>query len=1191
MKLRILTSEIRERVFAGAIFFLTLLTLVSCGGGSGGVGTNPNPNPTPTPTVGDFQLIVNSSAFTLQQGGTPLFQVVQANPVSGFIGTINLTVSGLPAGVTTLSPGPLPISINGFSQATAFQMAASLSASVATTTVTVTGTSGSISHSVTFSLAVRQAAPFSIQLSPPSVSLPAAADATVQVSVTSNSGPAPQLAVDVSGAPNGSQVRIGSPQGFVTPTSPGSILIEATVLAQPLQGFPLSVIASDNANNTAFLTLPLTVTVPFASNATPTRSTFSRTDVSPTGMVYDPLRKLVFVSVEILNQVLVLSASDGHQIASIPVNFPGGIDVAADESVVYVVSPFVGGVTIIDPNLLQVIGHSDVPSAVSGLTEAVTFFELATLSNGKVLFLPTVTGAGGFSPFYLWDPATDTYTKFGPSALFGTELMDRSADHSKVVAYAAGAQGGAIYDVVTDTFIGPNPVLNGSPTISPNGTQIASAEFQNSTPTLSFFDSNLNELASLPIDPLSVSGGASLRLFYSLDGKRLYLVPDQGFGASGGNPIVTVVDTTTFSVLGVVPAFHFGAILPFSGQWITTFALDETGMLFGAAFEGVGFLDLTAPTFLREPLPGAAFAIQPSLASMFSPSAVQLSGALLSATDTYSVFFGAPPASPQTLKATNVTFQSQNFLNLTIPAAGKGGPANATLTRSDGFFQIMPDAITYGPTILGVDGNAGPASGGSTITIKGYGLSRPNTQVTIGGRPATVTQQFPAFGQLLPIERMTVTTPAGAAGKADVSVSTPAGSATVTGGFQYLNSFAVHPAVGILDAIVYDKLRQRLYISNQDHNRVEVFDLATNSFLAPLPAGSSPTVLSLTADGALLAVLNRGDNTVSVIDLATNSLKANFSLLTAADNDPGCSGVALNLTQAQPHRAVVEMACRAALFNGKFHLINLDTGSLDCTGVAGCGANGTDINFQTGLAALASSSDGTKILLATSTGGGTPLPAGVLDLTANTLTPGAPIDASDAAMSADGTVFAANFALLDAAANLRGFTAVEPYADAGAVSFHNVFGEKLNASGSLFFYPQDSGVDIFDVHTGRLVRHIVLPVSIPADNGALALDETGTRMFLTTTTGIAIAQLDPVPLSIGHINPVAGPSGTTIIIRGSGFQNGATVTCGAALAATTFIDASTLSAVVPTLAHGVVRISVKNPDGGQYALDAAYTVN
>jgi hypothetical protein len=185
---------------------------------------------------------------------------------------------------------------------------------------------------------------------------------------------------------------------------------------------------------------------------------------------------------------------------------------------------------------------------------------------------------------------------------------------------------------------------------------------------------------------------------------------------------------------------------------------------------------------------------------------------------------------------------------------------------------------------------------------------------------------------------------------------------------------------------------------------------------------------------------------------------------------------------------------------------------------------------------------------------------------------------------------ATNFAILNPSANFNGLMAFEPYADVGVQSRHNVFGEKLNASGSLLFFPQDSGVAIFDTHTGRLVRRIALPVSIPLTSGSMALDETGTRIFLITDSGIAIAQLDALPLSIGHIDPAAGPSGTAIVVRGSGFQNGATVSFGVTEVAATFVDSNTLHAVVPTLAPGAIRISVKNPDGSQYSVDDAYAV-
>jgi hypothetical protein len=56
----------------------------------------------------------------------------------------------------------------------------------------------------------------------------------------------------------------------------------------------------------------------------------------------------------------------------------------------------------------------------------------------------------------------------------------------------------------------------------------------------------------------------------------------------------------------------------------------------------------------------------------------------------------------------------------------------------------------------------------------------------------------------------------------------------------------------------------------------------------------------------------------------------------------------------------------------------------------------------------------------------------------------------------------------------------------------------LSPAGALLFVPQVSRVDIFEVHTGRLVQHVVLPDPIPLDSNAMALDDTATRMFLVS---------------------------------------------------------------------------------------------
>lgn len=1166
-----------DKRYLHIVFLLAVLVFVSnCGGGgTSGGGTPPVDPPPPPPPAGDFTLAVDLPSIALQQGGALELQIIQANPINGFTGTIQLTLSGLPNGVTGLPAGPYSIVVGGASQGAAIRLGAASSTAIGTSSVTVTGTSGTTSHTATFSVNVSQAAPWRLQVSPPSVSLTPGTSATVTVSVISTAQAPPQLEVGLPDTNGLIGVNITNPQGFLTPSSPVTFIINPTPQAQPLTNYPFVLTATDTASsNTGIFILPLTVTVPFSANTSPTRSTFARTDKPPTGMVYDQARKMLFVSVEILNEVVVLSTVDGHQVASIPVNFPAGIDESVDGNSVYVVSPYFDGITIIDPNLLQVVGHVNVPATVSGNSLGRAFFQVATLSNGNVVLLE----AGELNGILLWTPSTNDFTAFGNSAfLLAAGLISRSADHTKLLG-SAGFGGAILYDVNSGTFTAVNSSIGNYAAISPDGSQVISVGLQNS-PTV-FYDANLNPIASMEIDAFPIGGVA-----YSLNGRYAYVFTQQN--DNGGN-IATIIDTSKFSVVGLVPGFGFSFVLPFSGQWITTFAEDETGMLFGATQGGVGFLDMTEPTSLAYPLPQGFF-VQPTLASISSATPAQLNGAGLAPNYTYNLFVGAAPASPQSLMASNVSVQSTTA-SVAIPKGATAGPANVTLTRSDGFFEVMPDAVTFGPTVLRVDADAGSSSGGDSIKIVGYGFDAGNPAVIIGGKTATISQTFAAIpDQFFPTESLTVTTPAGLAGNADVVVSTSSGSTTVAGGFQYLDSVQVYPKTGTLDAIVYDQPRQRLYVTNQDHNEVEIFDLTSKTFLPPISVGNGPASLALTPDGRLLAVLNFNDATVTVVDPVKMRMTATYPVLTATEKSIDCGGVAFDISPAEPHRMMVEIQCTASLFGGEYHLLNLDTGSITCTGVVGCATNGTDINFS--LGSMASTSDGSKVFLATSSGGGSDVQVGLLNLTANTLTNGFAGNFGDAAINADATVFAANFETSDSQLNAIAIMAFEPYADSGSQSFNNVIGEKLSPAGSLLFVPQTSGVDVFDVHNGRLVQHVVLPDPIPLDSNAMALDETGTKMFLTSSTGVTIAELNQAPLSIGTLSPVTGPSGTTVKLRGSGFVTGAVVTFGTTRASATFVDLNTLQATVPSLSAGAVRVTVTNPDGHQYTLDNAFTVN
>ncbi len=962
--------------------------------------------------------------------------------------------------------------------------------------------------------------------------------------------------------------------GAISPGNPVYFSVQASPLAAAVTNYPILVTATDQANNSSVVTLPVNISVPFPQISGLSRSTFADTSQSVTGVAYDPVRKQVFASVKVLNEVVVLSAADGHRIATIPVQRPDGIDVSADGSAVYVVSSELNGVVTIDPNLLEVVATSKGPSTT-------TFFQVAALANGKV-FLNPYAGSFQNSSFLLWDPASDTYVGTGSRTLSenGTLLIARSADHSRVIAYAPSNS--TLYDAESNSFTGLQSVGGTKCALNPNGSQILCGNIQGA-PT-AFYNDKFEALATLPSAAVQVDA-----VLYSLDGSRAYMVSD----GSGAQPITTAFDTNSFAPTGNVPSPDISTKPLYSGDWLSGAAIDETGMIFGPASigvtNGVAFVDASSPGTIKLPIFNS-FTIAPSAARLSGTTAAQISAVSFQrdAGSSYQVFVGAAPASPNSLKASGVSVVSDNYLDFTIPAGNAPGPANVTIVRDDGYTQIEPNGVTFGPAIYTVDPNGGSTAGGDQIKIYGLGFDASGVSVEIGGKTASVVSNTAVDG----IPALLVTTPAGAAGSADVTVTTAAGSTTMTGGYTYAQTDS-YALAGVLADVIYDKWRQRLYVSNFDHNRIEVFDVKNRNFLSPIPVGTGPEAIALTTDGTELAVFY-GSDSLGVVDLSSLTLKATYPVLTNADN---CTpAVPAGITNATGHRMLVLSQCTSISDGGAAHFIDLDTGSLSCAGITGCKTDG--VTYPANLGAVASSADGTKIIF------GSPCdnPGGpvlsVLDLTANVKSTGA-FSPCVVAASNDGQRFAGDFGVTDDLADLVSFTAWERYANAGSIAQNNTFAEQLSPSGALLFAPQVAmhgdpqvpAVGIFDTHTGRLRQRVELPQDLGGVWSALALDDTGSAMFTISTTGIMVTQLSNIPLAVATVTPASGPAGTTLTLRGSGFQAGATVSFGSVQAATTFVDANTLSVIVPTGAPGAERITVKNPAGNQYSYDVAFTMN
>jgi hypothetical protein len=91
--------------------------------------------------------------------------------------------------------------------------------------------------------------------------------------------------------------------------------------------------------------------------------------------------------------------------------------------------------------------------------------------------------------------------------------------------------------------------------------------------------------------------------------------------------------------------------------------------------------------------------------------------------------------------------------------------------------QLLQIVDPLAPAITTISPDAGRSNGGESITISGANLSNPSS-VTLGGAAGIITASS--------ANSIAVTTPAApAVGAVDVVVTTPAGSATSTGGFRY----------------------------------------------------------------------------------------------------------------------------------------------------------------------------------------------------------------------------------------------------------------------------------------------------------------------------------------------------------------------------------------------------------------------
>jgi DNA-binding beta-propeller fold protein YncE len=1089
----------------GCVPVLEMLLASACVGCGAGSSVTQPPPPVP-----DFSLNLSTNSISVSQGGTSSAVNVSINPSNGFTGNVQVTLSGLPAGVTSNPASPFDVEA-GASISVVFGAASSTASG--SFTISALGSNGALSHLQTLALTV---------------------------------------------------------QAGVVPMLPRTAYVRTD-----------SVATAD------------------ASFGEPHHR----------HIAYDPANKQVFVANRAMNRVEVFSTRGQTRTAQISVPGATSADPSADGATVWIGTAR-NEIVAVDPVLLSVKNRY----APAGLTPIpnVIFdrpIEVLPLLSGKAMVrLRQPVSAEAL--LALWDPASNSLTDLTSAApaVFqqGVGALARSGDHSRVLAAANDSSGEmTVFDSGGNVVAGP--VTPGSGTIplaavNNNASRFAVVFSAGGSTQVLLLDALLQQVANY--SAANVNG-----LTFSFDGTRLYVAE-----TSGGASFITVLDGQSGQLIGRVPD------IPIQGVASVIEDADETQLLFALSNRGFSFIDAAAPGTISLPAPIVAPApsAQPSEGAIAGGTSVVLSGQNFSGP--VQVKFGSQLAA-------NPTVSSSSQLQITSPPSVVNGGVNLTAYFQSSWLGLAPDAFSYGPQVLQVLPNGGANSGGDSIQIYGYGFGTDATKITvnIGGAAATVqkVEKVTAIAPSLaldlsypfPLERITLQTPAGSPGKADILISVPSGSTTFSKAFQYLQSIHSYSKPALFKFLTYDQSRQRIYLSNIDH--VDVFDLQQNLFLSPIepPGGPPPNAglrgLALTPDGSQLIVADFGAQNVYLLD----PVKGTGSTVYVG----GVSG----FTNSGP--ALVAATRLQTVFVG----LSGEGGSSGACSTCLAQMNLTaspptiqpapqpEVTSLTGAPLLQSSAAGDQVFLAFASAPGGPLASWNANSPNHFITSAANSSAIDLTTSADGSAFAlgANGTVEVHAPNFT-ISSVPASSELTQIPARlSVPGIVLHPSGALLYEPfltgapgspgVQGGIDILDAHSGALRLRIFLPqqfmTALDGLHGSfLATDENGQRLFAITSSdgtlqnaALTIVQLAAVPLGIGMIQPsaVSAAGGTTLTIRGSGFVHGVAIAINGKAATVAFKDANTLSVTAPALTPGPQQITVTNPDGESVSLDAAITAN
>jgi len=216
--------------------------------------------------LASFTLTANPSNVTLKPGGGGGSSTITLAPQNGFTGSVSLSVSGVPSGVTatwgTASGGGIPLNFSAASNAPA-----------GTSTVTVTGTSGTLTSKVGISLTVvAGSAGFTLSASPSTLSIHPGSSGGGTIFVNPQGSFTGTVAFSASGLPSGvtASFNPASATGHTTVTFTAAANAPASTTTVTITGTSGSLTGKTN------ITLTVGAAPSFTLTASPSSLTIAR---------------------------------------------------------------------------------------------------------------------------------------------------------------------------------------------------------------------------------------------------------------------------------------------------------------------------------------------------------------------------------------------------------------------------------------------------------------------------------------------------------------------------------------------------------------------------------------------------------------------------------------------------------------------------------------------------------------------------------------------------------------------------------------------------------------------------------------------------------------------------------------------------------------------------------------------------